>query len=240
CLHTFVKRKRFDNQYEKFVGRVYEIVEKNVDFSRVTALVIAGTFTERAALAKSLIDLANKRRNSTLIEGFKRIVQAAATNGILLAVRDVLSDSNMATVLEQCKSYKDMELVSQFNESMMRSEHTVAIGYNDILKTFEADAIKELLLTDEMTRICGVDKRMQVCRIIEGLKRKGIVVHMLSGKTEAGCEIMRLGGIVAILRYELVIDEDDGEFAEDYNSDEIDWFGKNVPQAIGDYIEVDE
>ncbi|EDR27917.1 pelota, putative [Entamoeba dispar SAW760] len=232
---------KHDNQTEKFYNQIYDMIVKNVNFDDIIALVVAGNFTERNALIKSLMNTAKRMKNPQIQSGIERIVPASATNGILFVVRDVLSDPNLSNILDDCKSYKDMNCVNKFNETMLKSEHLVAIGYEDVTKANEMNALKELFVADELTKICTIERRLKISCLIEESRQKNILVRMLSSKTEAGCEVMRLGGIVAILRYELNLeDEDEGEFVEDYNSEDIDWFGTNVPQSIGDVIDVDD
>ncbi|KAL7717407.1 Pelota protein [Entamoeba marina] len=234
------KRKivgKHESQTDLFYSRLYDMVVNNVDFDHINAFILAGTFTERAKALKELQKNATKHNNVFVLHGLERTVQVSATNGVSFAIRDVLSDPNLATILDDCKSYNDMASVIRFNEAMLKNEHSVAIGYDDVIEAHEQLAIKELFIADEMSKLCGIEKRLAISNIIEELKASNVVVKVISSKTEAGCEVMRLGGVVGILRYDLVLGNDDGEFAEDYNSDDIDWFGRNVPTAIGDEVE---
>ena len=237
------KRKynnKHDDQLESFYNMVYNVIKKDVNFDQITTLIFCGTFAERERLMTKMKEIAEKKSDNKMKEGLNRSIQAAAVNGVNFAIRDVLSNPELSKILNDCRSYKDMCDIMMFDEAMRKSDRLVAIGYNDIIKAYDASAIKVLFIADNLTRVIGIEKRLQICQIVDDLKERKIPIKLLSSKTEAGAEVVRFGGIVAILKYELTLDDEDAEVSEDYNSDEIDWFGRNVSEAIGDAIDMDQ
>ena len=238
------KRKRIgtktENQQDKFYGKIYTMIENNVNFDTIEALIVAGNFSERNTLIKSLKDNAKRRGKERMIKEFDSVVQVSATNGLYNCVRDVLSDPNLSNRLDHCKSVKDMTQYNKFMDNMMKKENAVGIGYKQVMKARDMGALQEVFLCDEFMRICEVQQRIEINKMIEQTKHSKYTVRVLGLKTEAGCEIMRLGGIVCILKYEVDLDEDEGEFCEDYDSEDVDWFGANGPRALGSVIEFEE
>lgn len=241
---TIPKRKRIgtksENQQDKFYGKIYNMIENNVNFDTIEALIIAGNFSERNNLIKSLKEDAKRRGKERMIKEFDSIIQISATNGLYHCVRDVMSDPNLSNRLEHCKSIKDMSQYNKFLDYMMKKENSVGIGYKQIMKAKELGALQEVFVCDEFLRICEVNQRIEINNLIEQTKYSKYSVRILGLKTEAGCEIMRLGGIVCILKYEVDLDEDEGEYIEDYDSEDVDWFGLHGPKTLGNVIEFDE
>ena len=216
------------------------MIENNVNFDTIEALIVAGNFSERNNLLKSLKENARRRGKERMVKEIESIVQVSATNGLYHCVRDVLNDPNLSNRLTHCKSVKDMSQYSKFIDCMMKKENAVGIGYKQVMKAYELNAVQEIFICDEYLRICDVANRIEINRIMEQMKYAKYTVRILGLKTEAGCEVMRLGGIVCVLKYEVDLDEDEGEFVEDYDSEDVDWFGERGPRALGNVIEFDE
>ena len=64
-------------------------------------------------------------------------------------------------------------------------------------------AVKELFCADILIRGALKEKKLQIERVLNGVEKVGGVIHILSSEHTTGQQIIDLGSLVAILRYEI-------------------------------------
>jgi len=135
-------------------------------------------------IAKAIVDI--KSVNSSGVAGIKE----ALRSGILIKVLKHVRVVEEASVVE--------ELLERIGKGL-----PVAYGIDEVRKACNYGAIETLVLTDVRLRETSDEERVQLERIMRKVEEKNGKVMMISTEHEAGNKLSSLGGIAAILRFQI-------------------------------------
>jgi len=93
----------------------------------------------------------------------------------------------------------ELKLVDEIFERLVKGRTDVAIGIEEVSKALEKGAVDKLLITDEYFKESGIE----VKNLINILIRSGGTLTLIPTYTNAGEKLRGIGGIAALLRYEL-------------------------------------
>lgn len=133
----------------------------------------------------------------------KKIALAICSDVSERAIDEVMRRPELEEVLKHSRAREEQLLVEELL-SEIRKGQLAAYGKKEVGKAVTAGAVRMLLLTDEQVqkereqgRFAALDEQM---KLVDHLQGK---VRILSAKSESGRKLNGLGGIAALLRYEL-------------------------------------
>jgi len=148
--------------------------------------------------------------------GFVRYVQNTASD-VAAAIADVKSVNSsgvtginealrsgvLIKTLKNARMAEEIRLVEEVLARLGKGTSDVAYGLDEVTKATQYGAIKKLLLTDTMLRESTDEKRTELEKIMREVEEKAGQITVVSTEHEAGAKLRGLGGIAALLRFQI-------------------------------------
>ncbi|KAJ8446172.1 hypothetical protein Cgig2_015943 [Carnegiea gigantea] len=158
----------------KFFERVFNALVKNVDFSVLHCMVIAGPGSTK--------------------DQFRQFY-------FHKHVGEVLDDPRAMSLIKDTKSATELRAMKELNEMMLFHHDKACYGPKSVDFASELMAIETLLITDDMFRNVDSALRKKYIGPVDSVKRSGGKVLVLSSMHVSGEQLTQLTGIAAILRF---------------------------------------
>lgn len=204
----------YDKALERFYSRLYEAVTKNVDWSIVRCLVIAGPGFAKDAFRTFLDEEAQRRGDKPVLENRSRIVLAHAPSAYKHALRDALAQPQVAALVADTKAAREAAALAELHRVMASDPSRAMYGPGHVIAAAEMGAVQTLLLSDALFRVRDVAKRRKYNSLVEGVKAAGGEALVFSSLHESGEQLNQLSGVAAVLRFPLP-ELEDMELIED-------------------------
>lgn len=133
----------------------------------------------------------------------KKMVLATSSSAGGSALAEVLKRDELKTVLEKDRARKEMQLVEKLKEEISTTKRA-AYGIKEVEQAAKSGAVEHLLVTNSHIEKCreqGVFE--QVEKAMSMTEQAGGKVHIISGDHSAARELDGLGGVGAVLRYQI-------------------------------------
>ncbi|NMJ86538.1 MAG: mRNA surveillance protein pelota [Thaumarchaeota archaeon] len=198
--------KMVSNVYSGFSGKMYRVKEENIDFyfndiikvlfnikNENDSILIFGPGNVKQRFHNYLVNNHNLSKTKiSVVDG----VDAAGQDGIYVFLRssmvnDVIGSSKIAIVS------------SILNEMMRRistNDNRVAMGFKDVFEATKFKAVESLMFSNS---VFAQASEGAVVDLLNNVEVYGAKTFALDSSTDVGKQIYSLGGIVALLRYEL-------------------------------------
>ena len=100
-----------------------------------------------------------------------------------------------------------MLALQDFFAMMNKEPDRVQYGLYYVQYACEQGAVEKLLLADTLVRVQNVAKRAEVVGLVERCREQGAAVHIFSDLHTTGEQLRGLGGVAAMLRFPLPIEQ---------------------------------
>lgn len=172
---------------EEARSRYYEKILKALESykEKVGNIIIAGPGFTKDNIAKIL---------RPEVKG-KCLVEGASVTG-RTGVNEVIKRGAIDRIVRQSIVSEHSRLMEKLLEAISR-EKPSAYGIDEVKRSAEAGAVEDLLVSDKRVR------NREVQGIMELVEKKGGSMHVLSAEHESGEKLEGLGGIAAILRFDV-------------------------------------
>lgn len=183
---------------EKTGGSAYyeEIIRKIKDYisrDKIEKVIIASPAFWKEYLMKEIKDDWLK----------KKIITAACSSADKTAFDEIMKRPEIESALKESRISEEMKLVEALLKEILRGK-LAKYGFNDVENAANIGAIDVLLITDSYIRKTREENNFEKVDVV--LKRiantKGRIV-IVSSEHEGGKKLNELGGIAAILRYQI-------------------------------------
>ncbi len=180
-------------QFEKYAEDIVRQVKALVKPSDIDYVVIAGP-SRVLDYVKDLVMEGLKSLNKPI-----KVVQLS--EGGLAGIYELQTYASDA--LADILRFHELKLVDEVFDKLARGRGDVAIGIEEVKKALEQGAVQHLLITDELYKELGPEIR----ELVSMLVRTGAGLVIVPSFTNAADKLRGLGGIAALLRYELFREE---------------------------------
>lgn len=131
--------------------------------------------------------------SARLVDG----VDTSGDDGIYLALhskslREKIADSRLGVAAET---------LEEVLRRIAVGDGRLAMGFNDVSEAAEAGAVESLLVSDRIFEL-GVDEE-GVIRLLNTVESRRGEAFLIDPSTDLGVQVSRLGGVVALLRYQV-------------------------------------
>lgn len=159
-------------------------------------IVILGLGFVKNGFAKYVKDMA---KDVAAAVADVKSVNSSGVTGINEAVRSGV----LTKTLKHARMAEETQLVEEVLARLGRGTNDVAYGLDDVQKATQYGAVEKLLLTDTMLRESTDEKRTELEKIMREVEDKAGQITVVSTEHEAGVKLQGLGGIAALLRFQI-------------------------------------
>jgi len=196
-LDSKIGGKKID--LSKFFERAFNALVKNVDFSVVYCMMIAGPGSTKDHFRQYLLSQASRVKS---MEGVKSRVALLDVNSMgKEGLREVLDDPRAMSLIKDTKSATELKAMKELNEMLLFHPDKACYGPKSVDLASELMAIETLLITDELFRNRDNGLRKKYIGLVDSVKRSGGKALLLSSMHVSGEQLTQLTGIAAILRF---------------------------------------
>lgn len=194
-------------------------IEQKFRFDVIKVVLVASPGFLREQFLKWLWETCVRLDKKSLLEQKSKFLAVHSSSGHKHALAEILASPAAAAMLANTKYAEETKLLARFFECLRNDPGRAFYGQAHVAYANQNKAIDALLITDELLRVASVQKRRELIRLCDSVKRNGGTVHTFSALHVSGEQLQQLTGIAAILRYALP-DPDDADSSSDSDSDE--------------------
>jgi protein pelota len=121
----------------------------------------------------------------------------------LAGIQEALRSGVLAKTLKNIRIAEETRLVEEALARLGRNTTDVTYGTNEVKRATEYGAVERLLVADTMLREASDQERTVIENIMRNVETKGGQVTVISTEHEAGAKLQGLGGIAALLRFQI-------------------------------------
>ena len=179
-----------DKNRQKNILEFYEkVIESIVKFDSIQNIVIAGP----GFVKNDFYDyLKEKHKNLAKIS----IVEATGSGG-RVGISEVLKKGTVEKLTSENRVAIEMGAINKLLEQIGRNSSKIAYGKREVKNAINLGAVDELLILD--TKVASEDMG-EMMDMVENMKGS---VMVISSEHEGGKQLESLGGMAAILRYQI-------------------------------------
>lgn len=209
---------------ERWFDQLLAAILRHVELGAVKCVILAGPgFTKDAFFEFMLAEAARRSLRELLVSKPKWVV-CHASSAYKHALREVFTDPTVATRISDTRAAAEVLALGQFFDMMRDQPDRVTYGLRHVRYASEQGAVDKLLLADTLFRAQNIARRAEHVALVEATKGAGGGIHIFSDLHASGEQLANLGGVAALLRFPLPIDDlleddDDGDDAAEGEED---------------------
>lgn len=138
-----------------------------------------------------------RKKGEPLLRSIKKF--ANVSEGSIAGLQEALRNKILSKLGIVVKPVKDAEIVESFIEQMALDPRMVALGIDEVYRAIELGALSDLIVNEDFLWSNIDDWRL--LKIMELVDSRRLNMYVILSNTESGDKILRLGGIVGILKY---------------------------------------
>lgn len=177
---------------EELIGSINEAVLKTLKLVDCNVIVVASP-----AFLKDVV--AERLGKEISIKIFKDTVSTGGRAGI----EELVRRDSIKNLLKEINLIESEKIFEEFMKLLIKTPSRVAYGLNEVKLAANSNAVAKLLVLDEMLSDSNYDEVENILNMVED---KGGTVRIVSSETPLSNSLKGLGGIIAVLRYDLSFD----------------------------------
>jgi len=126
-------------------------------------------------------------------------VHSSGVTGINEAIRS----SVLTKTLKNARMVEETRHVEEVLAGLGVGENEATYGFDDVMKATQYGAVQKLLVTDKLLRESPDEKRLELEKMMREVEKKSGQITVVSTEHEAGHKLDGLGGIAALLRFQI-------------------------------------
>ncbi len=127
-------------------------------------------------------------------------VNSSGVSGINEAIRSGV----LTKTLKNARMAEETKHVEEVLARLGVGKNDATYGHSEVTKATQYGAVERLLITDKLLRESPDEKRLELERIMREVEQKAGQITVVSTEHEAGHKLEGLGGIAAILRFQVI------------------------------------
>ncbi len=126
-------------------------------------------------------------------------VNSSGVSGINEAIRSGV----LTKTLKNARMAEETKHVEEVLARLGVGKNDATYGHSEVTKATQYGAVERLLITDKLLRESPDEKRLELERIMREVEQKAGQITVVSTEHEAGHKLEGLGGIAALLRFQV-------------------------------------
>ncbi|MBR9676853.1 mRNA surveillance protein pelota [Candidatus Woesearchaeota archaeon] len=120
-------------------------------------------------------------------------------------LKELLKRNELKTVLQKEKASQELTLVEELLTTISKNEKLASYGIESTIQAANASAIKKLLITDKFIQRARESTQYEkVDKLLFEVDQNNAEIHIISSEHEGGAKLDGLGGLGALLRFEML------------------------------------
>ena len=194
---------------QKFYELVANALITDVNIDDMKCIILASPGFYATEFEKFLSDNAARFKLQNAFSS-KKFVVAAVSDAHLPSLESLLAKPEMERHVAHLKSAVQAKIWDTFMRRMTTDVSMVAIGSANVEKCREMGALEHVLVTEKHILSMNLEDRLAFCAKREELEGAHIPVTTFSTKHASGDQLEQLGGIVALLKFAVDTEADEG------------------------------
>ncbi|CCG20650.1 hypothetical protein CORT_0A02590 [Candida orthopsilosis Co 90-125] len=210
-----------DKAMNSFYSMIIQGIIRHFDFNRLKVIILASPgFLAKTLYERLIQECVNMQNSSTkesricqsILDNKSKILVTHSSTGYLQGLEEVLADPQSQKKLSDTKFLEESQALSRFQRALNDDDGRAWYGLEEITKALNLDAIRYLMVSDELFRSDDIETRRQYIDLTEQAKRMGAKVYIFSSLHESGIQLNQLTGVAALLKYPIPdLDDSDEE-----------------------------
>ncbi|OYT54577.1 MAG: mRNA surveillance protein pelota [Candidatus Altiarchaeales archaeon ex4484_2] len=180
----YEKKKQFYGEIESFISN---LVEKE----NISSIILAGTGFEKNNFHHFLQEKTPELAKFTYVEN----TGSHGRSGI----NEVIKKPVMEKINKDINAAKDIWLVDLLLKEIGRDSNLAVYGTGDVEQAINSGAVKMLVVNDDLFQ----KERWRIEKMLKNVKSMKGTTHIVNHLNEAGKQLSSLGGVGAVLRYQI-------------------------------------
>lgn len=185
---------------DMLINEVAELILKTLSTTKSDIIVIASP-----AFMKDLV--ATKLREGTKIP----IVKDSISNGGRVGIEELVRRDSVKKLLREINIIESEKVFEEFMKLLMSRPSKVAYGVNEVKLAATSNAVAKLLVLEELLTN---DSSEEVEDILNLVEENGGTIRIVGNESPLSARLRGLGGIIAILRYDLNLSVIENQFKD--------------------------
>ena len=189
------KTKNRDKLAEKFFHEIATYISTLVNTDNPQKIIIVGPGKTHEYFTKYL-RTAQEKWSSLIIQGH-------VSSGTVQGVYEVLKSETLKKELEVLDIQHETDLMNEFLKRVGKNQTNIMYGFEEVFKAVKLGAVEHLLLLEELLRASELARRKDLDKLLLMTERNQGKITIVNSNHPSGKQLKALGGIVALLRYNL-------------------------------------
>lgn len=186
-----VAKKNFEQQSTNFYEEIIQLAKSYDDRENYFRIIMASPAFYNDELQKNLKD--NKLG--------QKIVMGTISSVNKISINEIMQRPELENILQKDHTSKEIKLVQELLTNISKNEKYV-YSFKESKGAAELGAIDKLLVTDNLIHKYRVEEKFnELESVMKTADQMGAEVHIIQSEHEGGKKLDGLGGIAAILRY---------------------------------------
>jgi len=146
-------------------------------------------------LAKYVVDMLKGR--------VERVFRDSVSIGGCSGLNELLRRDSVRRAVEELSILRAQEILDEFKLLLVKNPELVAYGLDDVEYAVDLNAVKKMVVSSDMIHSYDEKLRSRISNLIEKAYEKKAEVVIVPHHTDVGREVSGLGGVIAVLRFQL-------------------------------------
>ena len=209
----------YNKRIDEFDQRIWRYIFDSFSLDAIKVVVIAGPgnaknrFVDRLK-SYELIESDAKYRELAA-KYISKFIAITTSSTFKSAINEIMKDPKGRALLEDTKAVKEMEKLEEFFGVMQKNPNSAVYGEREVAFANESNAIKFLLICDNLLRAKNFSLRKKFNKLVEDIEAKGAQIFVFSENHVSGQKLKEITGIAAVLRFPIDLDLDNQDGNEE-------------------------
>jgi protein pelota len=127
----------------------------------------------------------------------------SVNNGGTAGIHEALRSGVLLKTTNQLRIIDETEAMEEVLKRLGKGENTVTYGIASIEEAIQMGALEKLIVADTALRDAEEDQRLKLETLMHDVEKQNAKINVISTEHEAGSKLLSLGGIVALLRFQI-------------------------------------
>lgn len=172
---------------EEIINEVVELVIKVLSGIEVNIIVIGSPAFIKDLVASKLTEVINVK-----------VIKDSVSTGGRAGIEELMRRDSVKTLLIEVDAIESEDMFNEFMELLVKNSARVAYGVDEVKFASELNAVSKLLVSEDLLGDEVIEE------ILNRVEESGGYVKVVSDEMPVSKRLKGLGGLVAILRYDLM------------------------------------
>ncbi len=187
--------KQYETQAKDFFKEVCEHIFNAVNTYTITTVIVGASTFWHDTLKEYLRELHATKT--------QLIVVSYANSGKEKDLEALFTRKELAKILEEDKTAQEIILVENALERLARRDK-ISYGLKEVRAAAELGAVASVLVSEQLIKeLRAKERQAELERVLATVESMKGTIHIISPTHDAGKRLRSLGGIIALLRYEI-------------------------------------